>query len=494
MPIGFGDNVARRTFRKICEYLPETTRYALGDLFAKTVRPHYFGGKHFRRYDQAFRRSESFSREALEALQWEKFKRLLLHAYRHVKWYRRRFAEAGITPEDITCYADLPRIPILTKDDLRTHTDLLLADGVDRRRLLQRATGGSTGKPVAVYWDTPCYLGARAATVRWLKYGGVDEISDRHVWVKKGTYRKGSDGSDFFGMYYPTENELVISSTNMTPPVLREYVKRLRNFRPRAILGYTSGIYVLASYIYENKIDDIHVDVVQTSSDTLWPEYRRVIEAAFHGKAFDVYGMAERVCSASECDRHEGMHVDMELCLMETLDENGRQVFDKTGEIIGTNLENDAMPLIRYQVNDLGTLSTRKCSCGRESILLDDFVGRTTDMVTTPDGRQFRMVWIYDVGSSIPGVREFQFVQPSPDLLKVNMVKRQGVSEVDTSEFVQTVRRQVGEEIRIQIDFVDAIPTTRAGKKKLVVSQIAPHPVPPGDVVVSRNIKRPTET
>ena len=488
MSVGFEVDLAHRALRKLCTCLPERAGYLVGDVYARTVRARRFGGRGFDRVRRALDRSEHFTRSALADLQWRKFKRLLDHAYRNVEWYRRSFAEAGITPDGIKSYDDLPRIPPLTKDDLREHTDLLIADGVDRRRLIPRSTGGSTAKPVTVWWDRACYQSARAATVRWLRYGGVDEVRDRRVWVKRGTYRQGSDGSDFFGMYYPTQNEMIFSSTNMTPTVLRAYVERLRRFRPRAVLGYTSGIYVLASYLYEHGIDDVRIDVAQTSSDMLWPEYRKVINTAFHGETFNAYGLAERTCSASECERHAGMHVDMELCLMETIDEDGRHVFDGTGEILGTNLDNEAMPLIRYRVNDLGGLSRRLCPCGRESVLLDDFVGRTTDMVTTPDGRQFRLVRIYEIASALVGVREFQFMQPSRDLIEVHLVRRQGITEVDATEFIRRMRTLLGEEIRIEVRCVDVIPTTRGGKKQTVVSRIAAHPVPPAEILANRPI------
>lgn len=477
MTVGFRQSLADVALRKTCQYLPDALKYFIGDTYSRSIRRRRFGGPGFRSYWRALCETERWGRAELEKLQWEKFKQLLEHASQNVEWYRRRFAETGITPDDIKGYDDLPKIPILTKDEVRRSTTELIADGIDEKDLIVRGTGGSTGVPLRVLWDERCYIATRAATVRWLKYAGADEIADRRVWVKRGTYRRGSDGSDFFGQYYPTENEMMLSSTNMTPSVLREYVRKLRSFRPKAILGYSSAIYMLATYVYENGIDDVHIDVAQTSADTLWPKYRKIIETAFGGKVFDVYGLAERVCSASECERHEGMHIDMEMCLVETIDEDGRHVFDEEGEIIGTNLENYAMPLIRYRVNDLGKLSSRTCPCGRESVLLDGLVGRTTDMVTTPDGRKFRLVFVYDIGLSVPGVREFQFVQPSTDLLTVNMVKREGVECVDTTTFLEMVRSLLGNEIRIEINFVDSIPTTRGGKKKLVVSHVAPHPV-----------------
>ena len=281
----------KKMLKVVHKNIPEDLQYPLGGIYANTIRPLTFGGgRSFRRYQHDFCKTEYASREELEKLQWEKFKKLLDYAYKNVRFYRNTFQQIGITPENINCFDDLVKIPVLTKEDIRNHFDDLIADGMKKEDLIVHETGGSTGTPLKFYWDKRCYIAVQAAYARWKKFAGCNVIKDKYVYIGRYDFPEGSDGSDFFGIYYPFRNQLKFASSNMREKVLKKYVQKMKKFKPKYIQGYASGVYILASYIHENGIDDIKVDAVLTSSDTLYSKYRESIEDVFGCKVFDRYG------------------------------------------------------------------------------------------------------------------------------------------------------------------------------------------------------------
>jgi phenylacetate-coenzyme A ligase PaaK-like adenylate-forming protein len=103
-------------------------------------------------------RSQYFSEEQIRSRQWRRLQRLLRYVYKHNRFYRARFDNEGIIPDDIKSFADFSRLPPLTKDDIRNNLEALISDEFDKSNLVHRRTGGSTGVPLQLYWDQ----GARA--------------------------------------------------------------------------------------------------------------------------------------------------------------------------------------------------------------------------------------------------------------------------------------------------------------------------------------------
>lgn len=453
--------------------IPEDLQYFLGGIYANTFRSYTFGGgRAFRRYWDEFSETEYWDREELEKLQWEKFKKLLSYSYENVCFYRNRFKQVGITPEDIKSFDDLTKIPMLTKKDIRNHLDDLIADRANKEDLIVHETSGSTGTPLTIYYDKQCYIAIQAAYARWKEFAGCNAMKDKFVYIGRHDFPEGSDGSDFWGEYLPLSNELKLASTNMTPKVLGKYVERIRNFEPKYIQGYASGVYVLAYYIHEMK-SDMKVDAVLTSSDALYPKYREIIEGVFKCKVFDRYGSIEDVATAVECEEHNGMHIDMEKCLIEIIDDSGNQLFGKTGEIIGTNLENYAMPLIRYRTNDLGSLNLRECSCGRKSILLDKLEGRKDDFIVAPDGRIIGSSGITVLLEPIKRLKECQIIQNEIESIEILTVWEEGYSQIDIDDLVNAFQHDIGTSLELNIEVVDSIPRSRGGKFKFVISNLS---------------------
>jgi len=452
--------------------LPEKIQYLIGDAYCNTLGWRRFsGGKEFHKFNSKFKKTEFKSQDYLEKLQWEKFKKLLNHAYLKIPYYQNIYHKAGIKPSDIQQVSDLKYIPTIRKEDIVNHFDEFIDTGVNKNNLIIHQTGGSTGKPLKFYWDKTTAIAAQSSYARWKSMAGCRIIKDRYIYIGRHSFNNDIEYNSFKGEYYYSGNQLKFASTNMNEKILKKYIDNLRKFKPNYIQGYASAVYIIASYIYENQIEDIYLKAVLTSSDTLYPNFRKIIETAFHCKVFDRYGLGEQTVAAAECEMHNGMHIDMENCLVEVVDDDFNSVSNKLGEIVGTNLNNFAMPLIRYRTGDLAELNKRKCACGRQSYILEKLYGRKDDYITKSDGTKLSPGGINQVANNIESINEIQIVQTKVNEIKVKIVPRSNFNSSDKDLLIENFKNFVGHDFQITPEIVKTIPRLKNGKFKLIISE-----------------------
>jgi len=142
------------------------------------------------------------------------------------------------------------------------------------------------------------------------------------------------------------------------------------------------------------------------------------------------------------------------------------------GHILVTNLHSYAMPFIRYDMEDIGTLAGEPCSCGRGLPLLESLEGRVNDMVRTPEGKIVHSYLFPAVFRDLPGVRQFQVVQVSPGAIHVRIVPSGDRGMPDADAIVTSLQRVIGTSLAVRVEFVDEIPPLPgSGKRRFVVSQ-----------------------
>jgi phenylacetate-CoA ligase len=156
----------------------------------------------------------------------------------------------------------------------------------------------------------------------------------------------------------------------------------------------------------------------------LLPSERAVIESVFECRVGDRYGCEEVGLIASECERHNGMHLNVDHLFIEFLRPDGRPARSgEEGDIVVTDLINRGMPLIRYRVGDVGVPSARRCDCGRGSPLMERVVGRSADFLIKKDGSLVAGVSLVErTLTAIPGLEQMQIVQEELGALLINVV------------------------------------------------------------------------
>ena len=154
------------------------------------------------------------------------------------------------------------------------------------------------------------------------------------------------------------------------------------------------------------------------------------------------------------------------------MDENGKTLpSGKSGRIMVTDLHNYAMPFVRYEVGDIGMLTDEPCVCGRGLPVLKSIEGRITDIIILSNGVTLSLHLITRIFKNCP-VKQYQLIQVAKDELLVRVVKDINYSERDTESIMSILRYHVGEEIKIELEFYDKIPSGQNSKYRFVLSRI----------------------
>ncbi|RJP72339.1 MAG: phenylacetate--CoA ligase family protein [Candidatus Abyssobacteria bacterium SURF_17] len=418
-------------------------------------------------------RSQYFSRDEIARLQLNRLRTMVGHAYENCPFYRERLDSVGFSPADLRDFADLARIPMLTKEDIQVHKDDLVARNIAKSDLLPDKTGGSTGKPLHYYRDRRRMDYLKASAMRHDRWAGY-EVGDKLavIWGNRHDF-SATQELKWHIRNMVLERKLILDSSSITEERMHEFARKLRKFKPEAILTYANSGALFASFLLENNIRDIRVKSVITSAEMLHNGERETIAEAFGCEVFDRYGCREVGVIASECEAHAGMHISAECVFVEFV-RNGRPAGSgEEGDVVITDLLNFGMPLIRYRIEDIGIPSDRTCSCGRGLPLMEMVGGRVTDFLVAPDGRRVSgaSLTIYLIANT-PGVRQAQIVQNVPYALHIKIVK--GVEFTDDS--ISFLKRKVaeffGHEVELEIEFVSDIPKEVSGKYRFSICNI----------------------
>jgi phenylacetate-CoA ligase len=414
-------------------------------------------------------------RQELMELQLQRLKSILTHAYATCPFYKARFEQAGFDPAKIRSESDLERIPVLTKTDVQENMESMISGAYRKESLIRDKSGGSSGNPVVFYYQRDRLDSRHAATLRHNRWAGW-EIGDK-VGLIWGAY------SDLIG-YKKWKTRLrntllnrflVLDTSAMTEGRIASYTQELRKYRPKILLAYTNSLVLLARYLKDQDIQDIRPAGIVCTCEVLTPESRSLIESVFGTKVFDRYGSREVSVIASECDRHEGMHINADNLYLEFTKDGKNVPPGEVGEILVTDLRNDGMPLIRYKIEDMGALSSGSCSCGRGLPLMQMMAGRVTDFIVTPEGKIVSGVALatYMI-TNIDGVGQVQLIQDTMNELRVKLVRNSRCNDTTTNSLVSNAKKFLGNSMRIEIDFVDSIPRGPSGKLLFSISKVNP--------------------
>lgn len=443
-------------------------------LNAKAVELYFerYGRKFWKLFEE-FDRNQWLSHAELGAYQNERLQVLIRDAYQYVPYYSDLMKSLKLTPSDFRAKTDLHKLPVLKRDDVKKHASRLISTRYPRLLLRHGHTSGTTGSPLDFYYDIRACVVHHVVDWRqkyWanLKYRQPYASLVGRVIVPIQQQRPP------FWRYNYLNNQLFLSSFHLKQDNIPFYFHELARRNIEAIEGYPSALYILALYL-KSTGQTFPMQTVLTLSETLFDYQREAIEAAFNCKIFDHYGMAERVVFASECDRHVGHHLNLDYGITEFLNATDEPVRDgKLGKIVATGLHNFAMPFIRYETSDASASKTEMCDCGRGFPLIEDVTTKHESIVTLPDGRLISPSVLTHPFKPMHNITESQIVQETLDQLIVKIVRRDGYSGRDEIALLRAFDERLGNQLKIRVEYVDAIPRTRNGKFRWVISRIPP--------------------
>lgn len=393
---------------KLKKYFYETAKYALRSY--PLIYP----------YIKEIEKLYAMSPDELTLRNEQRFLEIFRHAYDKSPFYHKLYTEAGIRKDDITCLSDIKKLPVITKDMVKQHADEMLT--VPKRKVRKCNTSGTTGTPLSVYSDWKSIWMAQAYLYCTRKRYGF-------TYGQRFVSLRGHLDKNNLSLMVHLSNTLFLSSYNINPATTQFYYDSIRKFKPRAIEGYPSSLFALALSLSDAGLK-LDIPVAFTSSETLLPYQREMIEQQFNTQIFDLYGMTERTISLMEAYNHQGYYEMPGYSINEYLED---------GEIC-TSLINDSFPMIRYRSNDV--MEMMEITEDNPQIVVKRVEGRKEDCLCCKDGS--RIMSLDFIFKGVKHIKMSQLVQTENGTLDICVVPETDFEEADEKQIEHNLFNRVG--------------------------------------------------
>ncbi len=419
---------------------------------------------------QNMEESQWWDADRIRELQLSRLRELLRHAKDHVPYYRKLFERTGFDPEKFESLSDLKHLPLLTKAEIRAHTEELKAD--DAQGLARFNTGGSSGEPLIFFIGNERVSHDVAAKWRATRWWNVD-IGDPEIVVWGSPIELGKQDR-IKAIRDRLLRTKLLPAFEMSEKKLDSFIAEIRKTRPRMLFGYPSALAHIAGHSRSRgkSMDDLGIRVAFVTSEALYDHQRKAIETVFGCPVANGYGGRDAGFIAHQCPQGS-MHITAEDIIVEIVDENGTPLpAGRSGEIVVTHLATKDFPFIRYRTGDVGTLDDSPCSCGRGLPLLKEIQGRTTDFVIAQDGTVMHGLSLIYILRDLPGMRQFKIIQESLDLVRVQMAVGEEFANESCDTIEAGIKKRLGQGVAVRIERMEEVPKETSGKFRYVVSRM----------------------
>lgn len=445
----------------------------VGLAYAQIVHPLYHWVKRdgVNRAVEELRANQWLSGNAISAIRQEKLERLLVHAYRHVPYYRDAIDTCRGDPTSLAQPERFTRLPVLTRATIRKNLARLCTKASAKNRLRPNSTSGSTGEPLVFYTDDRLAAYLTASVIRNKEWTGwCMSAREASLW---GAPLDATKALNLRGRIHgAVTGSLLLSAYDLTEDAMDRYILSIAGFKPMLLVSYPSILEIFTEHCKKRNARFTSLRAIITSAETLWPHQRGTIEDGFGTAVFNRYGCREVGDIAHECSAHSGLHVNADFVHIEIVDGAGNPCKPgETGDVLVTCLENYGMPLIRYAIGDRGSWAIRPvCQCGRGLPLLDAIEGRSLDVVRTRTGLHIGGTYWTILLRSRPGFARFQVVQDTLDGVTIRFVPDGHFDEAILKYYSARIKEKCGDEFEVAFQKEEEIERTGAGKRRFVVS------------------------
>jgi phenylacetate-CoA ligase len=407
--------------------------------------------------------------EKIKELQWHKIADILDHAYARSDFYRQRLNVLGLKPSAIRNLEDFRHIGILTKQDLRQCFEQIAVADLHDQHVFLKTTSGSTGQKVKVLLDESSGQFKRACTLRadeWSGWRLGEKVAA--IWGNP-EYKKTWRG---YIRNFLLERRQYLDTLDMDAYAIEQFARRMMQWQPSLIFGHAHSVYLFAQYVEQMQIKSIRPNGIITTAMVLHEHERVLIERVFECRVTNRYGCEEVSLIACECEQHQGLHINAESVYVEVMQDDKPAPLGEPGKIVVTDLTNRAMPIIRYEVGDIGVINSRLCECGRGLPLLEKLEGRAADYVYTPEGKLISGISLTEnFASLLENVGQIQLIQDARDHLLIKIVD-EGLDEKDMLAIQQLIQERFGSSMHYTLEKVAQIPREPSGKYRFCKSLI----------------------
>ena len=405
--------------------------------------------------------------ETITKVQNKKLQKLIRFCYENIKYYKELFDEHHIKPDEIRTASDLIKIPILTKNELRNRFWDFLPHELPASRVSR--TSGSTGIPVCILSDRNSRKNNSAAIIRYRQalgigfFGGAiltplktpkEPIDKKAHW----TFLQGIHKTFYINPYIENDENA-------------KYSKELINkIKKPVLIGITPALKVLAEKVKDGIFPSFQPEIILTVGESLSQQTRTLLETTFNTKVKDIYACNEGGDVAWQCLLSSSYHINTDNVIVEILKKDKPVEDDQSGEVVITNLNRYAMPIIRYKNGDIARFGKGLCLCGCKLPVITEILGRTGQDISFPNGK--KMSWnLLKSPMNHPAIRQFQIIQNEDGSLIVNYIPELRIDNCDIENLLlHRYKDLLGNTIKIEIKKINNIPNANSGKTILVKS------------------------
>lgn len=424
------------------------------------------------KYWRKLEETQFYTRQQLEDIQLNRLRKLWSHLWQNNDFYRTRFVNAGLREQDLKNLKDIKKLPILSKREIRDSGISMISNGYQQDRLLHFKTGGSTGKALDIFFTEECSELRNACARRhdrWTGWEPGEPIGAAWGNPKLPKTFRDKVRDDFVQPLIYLDTMLVNDES------VQIFSEAWERKQPTLLYGHAHSLFILAQHIEKLRIKTIRPTGILSTSMMLLPHERIFIERVFDRKVTDRYGCEEVSLIACECEKHEGMHMNIEHLVIEFIKEDGSHASPgEPGQIVVTDLMNKAMPFVRYQVEDIGIPLGLNCSCGRGLPLMSKVAGRVADFLVKKDGSKIAGVsLIENTLTKIPSLDQMQIIQNGYEDIVLNVVPGKEYADSIGASLVSYFKEIFGHNTHVQLQLVSEIMPEKSGKYRFSICKIS---------------------
>lgn len=422
---------------------------------------------------------ENFVKQAFEVLeqsQWLSLDQIQANTNQQLSLVTRQAAQnVPFYKERLSAFANEPfsldrfkQIPILSKSEIRENTDNLISSKIDREsaQLGMFSSSGSTGVPLIVYRGAKNILLGRAASLRYHHWHQRD-FSLRNANIVTLSQAPSDKSRNWAGhMRTGPGYSLDISTPS------RELFDRVMEIDPHYIQTHPSSLKRLIEISIEQNKKPKSLKEVRTFGEILEPLIRKACEDHWGCPVSDFYSTEEMGPIAFQCPESTHHHVQIENVYLEILDDNGEDCQPgERGRIVVTQLRNPEMPLIRYELGDIG-IWAESCDCGRHLPSIKTIEGRVRNLVRLPNGDTFHPVFDEKILLAAAPIKQYQCIQKSIDTIEVKLVLAHKLNAEEEKKLAAAFNESFKNNFLYQFTYLDAFPKEKRNKFELFKSEL----------------------
>ncbi len=397
---------------------------------------------------------------------------LLAFAGTCVPYYAELLPRCGVDPHGPDPYAELPKLPVQEKADVRANAHRMVWRGVPGGAL-PHSSGGTTGDTLHFCIDRvrqaqglgarlfmQSLFGARPGDRRLYLWGSP--IETRGPRVKRWRDR--------------LLNEMLLDAFEMSPAQMDRQLARIFRFKPRVLYGYPTATALLARHA-ATRLGPARfpwLRLVVLTGEEVTPDQVAQVRATFGCAVATEYGNREAGLIAHDCP-HGRMHVVWPHILVEIAVAGQAVPPGQCGDVLCTTLNTRAQPFIRYRVGDVGCLMPEPCPCGMPFPVMRLVGGKITGFIALPNGRLCHGAITSHILRKERGIVGFRTHQHALDEFEVMLVVDEHFDRTTLERVRQRYRDLFGPSINVECRVVEGIPPDPSGKRRYVVSDVAPN-------------------